>query len=170
MGNLRGLFIFSRICEKIALICEWIQVAQSKQKSYADNRRRDLELEKGDLVFLRVAPMKGVMRFEKKGKFNPRYIRLFEILERVGNLAYRLILPPAMKNIHNTFHVSMLKKFVHDPSHILSNEPLDLKVNMTYEESPIQILDRKDQVLRNPSIPLVKVLWKNHTIEEASWE
>ncbi|XP_043717597.1 uncharacterized protein LOC122665508 [Telopea speciosissima] len=122
------------------------------------------------MVFLHVAPMKGVMRFGKKGKLSPRYIGPFEILERVGNLAYRLALPPAMKNIHNKFHVSMLKKYVHDPSHTLNYEPLDLKVDMTYEEKPVQILDQKDQVLHNRSIPLVKVLWRNHAIEEASWE
>ncbi|XP_043725666.1 uncharacterized protein LOC122672235 [Telopea speciosissima] len=122
------------------------------------------------MVFLRVAPMKGLMRFGKKEKLSPRYIGPFEILEQVGNLAYRLALPPAMKNIHYTFHVSLMKKYVHDPSHALNYEPLDLKVDMTYEEKPIRILDRKDQVLHNRSIPLVKVLWKNHVIEEASWE
>ncbi|XP_043687710.1 uncharacterized protein LOC122638924 [Telopea speciosissima] len=122
------------------------------------------------MMFLLVAPMKGVMRFGKKGMLSPRYIGLFEILERVGNLAYRLALPPAMKNIHNTFHVSMLKKYVHDPSYTLNYEPLDLKVDMTYEEKPVRILDRKDQVLHKRSTPLVKVLWRNHAIEEAPWE
>ncbi|XP_043699952.1 uncharacterized protein LOC122650617 [Telopea speciosissima] len=122
------------------------------------------------MVFLREAPMKGVMRFEKKGQLRPRYIGPFEILERIDNLAYRMALPPSMKNIHNTFHISMLKKYVHDPSHTLNYEPLDLKVDMTYEEKPIQILDQKDQVHRNRSKSLVKVFWRNHAIEETSCE
>jgi hypothetical protein len=96
------------------------------QKSYVDMSRSNLEFTAGDKVFLRVAPMKGFTRFGKKGKLNPRYIRPFEILERVGPMAYRLALPPRLANIHDVFHVSMLRKYILDPSHIICYEPLQL--------------------------------------------
>ena len=105
--------------EKIQVVKERLKVAQDRQKSYADTRRKDLEFEVGDLVFLKVAPWKGVIRFQKRGKLNPRYIGPFKILKRIGLVAYRLELPPELNRIHNIFHVSMLKKYVSDPSHIL---------------------------------------------------
>ena len=89
------------------------------------------------------------MRFGKKGKISPRYVGPFEILERVGFIAYRLALPSALSRLHNVFHVSMLRRYVFDPSHILSYEPLQVKENLSYEEVPIQILDHKEQVLLN---------------------
>ena len=162
--------IVQRTNGKIDVIRERLRPAQSKQKSYADPRRREVEFEMGDMVFILVAPMKGVMRFGKKGKLSPRYVGLFEILERVGSVAYWLALPPALSRLHNIFHVSMLRRCVPDPSHILSYEPLQVKENLSYEEVPVQILDHKEQVLRNKTIHLVKVLWRNHSIEEASWE
>ena len=165
-----GPEIVLRTCEKIVLIRERLRVAQSRQKSYADTRRRDLEFEIGSMVFIRVAPMKGVMRFGKRGKLSPRYVGPFEILERVGPVAYKLALPPALSGIHNVFHISMLRRYVSDPSHILSYEPLQVQEDLSYEEMPMKILDRKDQVLRNKTIRLVKVLWRNHSVGEASWE
>jgi hypothetical protein len=135
-----------------------------------DVRRRNLEFTEGDKVFLRVAPMKGVIRFGKKGKLNPRYIGPFEILERVGPVAYCLALPPELENIHDVFHVSMLRKYIPDPSHVIRYEPLQLQRDLAYKEVPVKVLDRKVQELRTKSIPLVKVLWKNHEIKEASWE
>ncbi|KAL5556113.1 hypothetical protein UlMin_038349 [Ulmus minor] len=112
----------------------------------------------------------GVMRFGKKGKLSPRFIGPFEILERIGKVAYKLALPPELSSVHNVFHVSMLKKYVSDPSHVLEHEPIQVNEDLTYEEKPVQILDRKDKTLRNKVIPLVKVLWRNHKIEEATWE
>ena len=132
--------------------------------------RRNLEFTEGDKVFLIVAPMKGVTRFGKKGKLNPRFIGSFEILERIGPVAYRLALPPELANIHDVFHISMLRKYVPDPSHVIHYEPLRLQGDMAYEEVPVMILDRKIKELRTKHIPLVKVLWRNHAIEEASWE
>ena len=144
--------------------------AQSRQKSYADTRRRDLKFEVGDKVFLKVSPMKGVMRFGKKGKLSPRFVGPFEVLERIGVVAYRLALPPSLSAVHNVFHVSMLRKYISDPSHVLNYEPLQLNQDLTYEEKPVRILDTKEKELRNKRIPLVKVLWKNHSTEEATWE
>ena len=85
-------------------------------------------------------------------------------------MANRLRLPPELANIHDVFHISMLCKYIADPSHILKDQPIQLKENLTYEEHPVEIQDRRDQVLRNKVIPLVKVLWRSHTVEEATWE
>jgi hypothetical protein len=147
-----------------------LSAAQDRQKSYADTRRRNLEFVEGNKMFLRVAPMKGVTRFGKKGKLNPRYIGPFEIVERVGPVAYRIVLPPELANIHNVFHVSVLRKYISDPSHIIKYEPLRLQEDMAYEEILVKLQDRMVQELCSKSIPLVKVLWRNHEIEEASWE
>ncbi|PKI41878.1 hypothetical protein CRG98_037748 [Punica granatum] len=98
------------------------------------------------------------MRFGKKGKLSPRYIEPYEILERIGKVAYRLALPPKLSRIHNVFHVSMLCKYIPDPSHVLSYQPVELNEDLTYEEEPVEILDRKEQVLRTKRISLVKVL------------
>ena len=133
-------------------------MAQSRQKSYADKRRRLLEFEVGDLMFLKVPPFKGVIRFKKWEKLNPRYIRSSEVLEWIGKAAYRLALPPNMASVHNAFHVSMLKKYVLDKSHVLEHELIKLHEDLSYEEKPVQILDSKTKTLRNQEIPLVEVL------------
>jgi hypothetical protein len=156
--------------DKVALIRKRMLTAQSRQKSYADKHRRTLEFEVGDLVYLKVSPMRGVMRFGKKGKLSPRYVGPFQVLKRVSPLAYKIELPPNLEGVHDVFHVSQLRKCVHDPLHVISYEPLDIQPNLTYEELPVQILDRKEQQLRTKTIPLVKVLWRNHAVEEASWE
>ena len=88
----------------------------------------------------------------------------------MGPVAYKLKLPPELSRIHDTFHVSMLRKYIPDPSHMLRKQPVQLKENLTYEETPVQIVDRKEHVLRSKVIPLVKVLWKNHEREAATWE
>ncbi|XP_035542101.1 uncharacterized protein LOC118344809 [Juglans regia] len=147
-----------------------MRVAQSRQKSYADNRRHELEFEVGNRVVLRIAPMRGVMRFGKKGKLSPRYVGPCEILDQIGPVAYRVALPLALSGVHNVFHVSMLRKYIPDPTHVIDYEPLPLQQNLTYTEEPIWIIERKEQVIRKWSIPLVKVLSNNHTISEASWE
>ena len=152
------------------MIREWLKIANDKQKSYADNRRRDLKFEMGDQVFLRVSPWKGILRFGKRGKLSPRYIGPYEIVDKVGEVAYRLRLPLELADIHDVSHVSMLRKYIVGPSHILKEQPIQLKENLTYEEHPVEILDRRDQVLHNKVIPRVKVLWRNHGAEEATWE
>lgn len=121
-------------------------------------------------MFLKLSPWKGILRFGKKGKLSPRYIGPYEILEGVGPVAYRLALPIEMSRIHNVFHVSVLRKYVFDAAHVLPVQPVELSEDLSYEEKPVQILDEKKQVLRNKVIPLVKVLWRNHEIEEATWE
>ncbi|KAM6596898.1 hypothetical protein CsatA_007422 [Cannabis sativa] len=122
------------------------------------------------MVFLRISPMKGIKRFGKKGKLSPRFIGPFEILERIGQVAYRLAMPPALAAVHNVFHVSMLRKYVSDSSHVLSYEALELQPDLSYEEQPVQILDRREKVLRSKTVALVKILWRNSKVEEATWE
>ncbi|KAL0551996.1 hypothetical protein IC582_011089 [Cucumis melo] len=156
--------------EAIQKIRSRMHTAQSRQKSYADVRRKDLEFEIGDKVFLKVAPMKGVLRFERRGKLSPRFVGPFEILERIGPVAYRLALPPSLSTVHNVFHVSMLRKYVPDPSHVVDYEPLEIDENLSYVEQPVEVLAREVKTLRNKRIPLVKVLWRNHRVEEATWE
>ncbi|XP_041009399.1 uncharacterized protein LOC121253452 [Juglans microcarpa x Juglans regia] len=94
----------------------------------------------------------------------------FEILERIGVAAYKLALPPQLSAIHKVFHISMLRKYAPDPSHELEHEPLQIRDDLTYEEFPVGILAQKDQVLRNKTIKMVKVLWSHHTEREATWE
>ncbi|XP_022871066.1 uncharacterized protein LOC111390278, partial [Olea europaea var. sylvestris] len=149
---------------------ETLMSSQDRQKSYVDKRRKDLAFNVGDKVFLKVAPMKGVLRFGKKGKLRPRFIGPFEILQKVGNAAYRIALPSELSAVHDVFHVSMLRQYVSNPSHVVSYQPLDIKQNMTYEEKPVAILDRRIQQLRTKEIPLVRVQWRNHNVEESTWE
>ncbi|KAA0057672.1 pol protein [Cucumis melo var. makuwa] len=156
--------------EAIQKIRSRMHTAQSRQKSYADVRRKDLEFEVGDKVFLKVAPMRGVVRFERRGKLSPRFVGPFEILERIGPVAYRLALPPSLSTVHDVFHVSMLRKYVPDPSHVVDYKPLEIDENLSYIEQPVEVLAREVKTLRNKEIPLVKVLWRNHRLEEATWE
>ncbi|XP_062176026.1 uncharacterized protein LOC133881078 [Alnus glutinosa] len=110
-------------------------------------------------------------RFGKKSKLNPRFIGPFEILKRIGPVAYRLALLPNLSKIHDVFHVSMLRKYVQDLSHVLESEPLQIRQDLTYEEVPVRIVDRKENELRRRKILMVKVMWSNHrTPTEASWE
>ncbi|KAL5860069.1 hypothetical protein ACOSQ4_001365 [Xanthoceras sorbifolium] len=109
-------------------------------------------------------------RRRRKGKLSPRFIGPYEIIERVGPVAYRLALPPELEKIHNVFHVSMLRRYRSDPSHRVQAESIEIQPDLTYEEEPVQILDREIKELRNKRVPLVKVLWRNHKVEEATWE
>ncbi|CAN6698020.1 unnamed protein product [Malus baccata var. baccata] len=129
-----------------------------------------LVYEVGDWVFLKLSSWKGVVRFGKRGKLSPRYIGPYEIVERVGEVAYRLALPPELAKVHNVFHVSMLRKYISDPSHLILPQPLEINPDLTYNEVPVTIRDWKDKVLRNKTVRMVKVLWRNHSVEEATWE
>ncbi|XP_055826394.1 uncharacterized protein LOC129894772 [Solanum dulcamara] len=156
--------------EQVHRIQGRLLTAQSRQKSYTDQRVRPLEFMVGDHVWLRVSPMKGVMRFGRKGKLSPRFIGPFEILARVGEVAYRLALPPSLSTVHNVFHVSMLRKYVPDESHVLSLNSVELGPDLTFEEEPIAILDRQVRKLRTKEIASVKVQWKHRSVGEATWE
>jgi hypothetical protein len=140
--------------EKIALIRKRMLTAQSRQKSCADKHRRELEFAIGDLIYLKVSPMRNVYRFGNKGKPSPRYVGPFQVLKRVSPLAYKIEMPPKLAGVHDVFHVSHLRKYVHDLSQVISHEPLDIQPNLTYEELSVQILDHKEHQLRTKSIPL----------------
>ncbi|XP_070041533.1 uncharacterized protein [Nicotiana tomentosiformis] len=112
--------------EKVKIIKEQLKTAQSCQKSYSDVHHGDLEFEDDDWVFLKVSPMKGIMRFGRKGKLSLRYVGLYKIIQRIGQVAYKLELPPEMSLVHPVFHVSMLKKVVGDPSAIVPVETIEV--------------------------------------------
>jgi hypothetical protein len=169
-AELTGPEIVQETTEKISLIQDRLKAAQDRQKSFADANRRELEFQEGDWVFLKVSPMKGIVRFGKRGKLNPRYIGPFEIIEKVGPVAYRLALTSELSNVHDVFHVSMLRRYISDPTHILERPPIQLKENMRYEEQPVRLLDTRVKQLRNKRVPLVKVWWENQTTAEATWE
>ncbi|WMV33596.1 hypothetical protein MTR67_026981 [Solanum verrucosum] len=155
---------------KVKVIQERLKTAQSRQKSYTDVRKRELEFEVNDWVYLKVSPMKRVMRFGKKGKLSPRYIGPNRISKRIGNVAYELELPQELAVIHPVFHISMLKKCMEDPSLIIPTEDIGIKDSLSYEEIPVQILDRQVRKLRTKEVASVKVLWRNQFVEEATWE
>ena len=110
-------------------------------------------------MFLKVFPSKGISRFGKKRKLKPRYIKSFEVLQRTGAVTYRIALPPELSHVHDVFHVLILRKYVHDPTHVINHYPLDVSKDLSYVETPIEIVDRHEQVLRNKVIPLVRVVW-----------
>ena len=112
----------------------------------------------------------GVMRFGKKGKLSPRFIGPFEILSRVGEVAYKLALPPSLSAVHPVFHVSMLRKYIPDESHVISLDSVELGPDLTFEEEPIAILDRQNRKLRTKEIASVKVQWKHRSVREATCE
>ena len=156
--------------EKVKIVREKLKVATDRQKSYVDMKRKDIRYEIGEKVFLKVSPWKKVMRFGENGKLSPKFIRTFEVIEKVGPVAYRLDLPPELEKIHNVFHVSMLRRYRSNPSHVVSSETIELRPDLTYEEEPVEILAREVKEFRNKRILLVKVLWRNHKTEEATWE
>ena len=167
---LLGPDLVQETTEKIKSVQQRLVTAQSRQKSYADNRRRPLEFQAGDHVFLKVQPRRGIVRFGQKGKLAPRFIGPFEILQRIGEVAYRLALPPQLSGVHNVFHVSMLRKYIPDPTHKLNWGDIKLDEDATYEEKPIKIEDRRVKELRGKKIPLVRVLWRHQGVEESTWE
>jgi len=152
------------------LIQERIRAAQSGQKSYYDRRRNDLEFVVGDYVFLRITSWTGVGRALKSCKLTPRFIDPFEILKRVGPIAYQVPLPPSLSNLHSVFHVSQLRKYVHDSSHVIELDNVQVKENLTYETLPLRIDDRMVKQLKGKEIPLVKVVWGSASGEDATWE
>ncbi|XP_059302264.1 uncharacterized protein LOC132054236 [Lycium ferocissimum] len=147
-NQLVGPDLIQQAVDKVQVIREKLLTAQSRQKSYANNRRRKLEFEIGDWVFLKVSSMKGVMRFGKKGKLNPRYIRPYKIIRTVGTVAYELELPSELESVNLVFHVSMLCKCIGDPSKVVPMDDIQVIEQLSYEEVPVSILDRQVAVCR----------------------
>ncbi|XP_075499306.1 uncharacterized protein LOC142537698 [Primulina tabacum] len=156
--------------QKVNLIQQRLKEAQDRQVAYTNKRLRPLEFQQGDIVFLKVFPFRGTVRFGMKGKLAPRYVGPYEILQRIGTLAYRLPLPPYLSGIHDVFHVSMLQKYEPDPSYVLDIYEVQLDPDVTYVERTVFILGRSEQKLRSKLIPMVKVQWEHRGIEEVTWE
>ena len=112
-------------------------------------------------------PKKGVVRFGKRSKLSPRFIGPFEIFERVGTIAYRLVVPPSMSGVHEVFHVSMLRRYTPDPAHVVDWGENEVDMDATFEEGPVCIMNSQDQVLRRKT---VRVLWQHRGVEESTWE
>ncbi|GJY11969.1 putative reverse transcriptase domain-containing protein [Tanacetum coccineum] len=153
--------IIHETTKKIVQIRQRLQAARDRQKSYANVRRKPLEFQVGDRVMLKVSPRKGVIQFGKREKLNPRYIRPFKILKRVGPVAYTLELPEELRNVHSTFHVSKLKKYLSDESLIIPIKELQLNDKLNFVEEPSEIMDREVKQRRQSRISIVKVRWNS---------
>jgi hypothetical protein len=156
--------------DRVRIIQTNLKTAQSRQKSYVDRRRKPLQFQIGDFVYLQVSPIKSVQRFGIKGKLAPRYIGPFKILEICGPVAYKLLLPFQMSAIHDIFHVSQLKKCIKVPTKIIKTPAIEIEPDLSYVEQPIKILDTKERVTRRKTVKMYKILWDHHTEEEATWE
>ncbi|KAK1660447.1 hypothetical protein QYE76_048606 [Lolium multiflorum] len=161
--------------EKVHKIREYLKIAQSRQKSYADKRRREMTFEIGDFVYLKVSPLKGMQRFQVKGKLAPRYVGPFKVLSRRGEVSYQLELPEEMTAVHNVFHISLLRKCLEVPEKTevfknIDHRSVDINSDLTYREVPIRILEEAYRTTRTRSIKFLKIQWSNHTEDEATWE
>ena len=160
---------------KVKLIRDRLKVAQSRQKSYADSKCKETVYETGDRVFLRVSPLRGVKRFGVKGKLAPRFAGPYKILQRMGEVAYKLELPEGLSGVHDVFHVSQLKKCHAEMAEVplrdtVPLEAIQLKDDLTYEEKPVKILEFASRVTRSKVIKFCKVQWNHHSEDEATWE
>ncbi|GJS05472.1 putative reverse transcriptase domain-containing protein [Tanacetum coccineum] len=169
-AQLTGPEMIREMTEMIVQIKNRLLAARSRQKSYADVRRKPLEFEVGDKVMLKVSPWKGVVRFGKCGKLSPRYIGPFKILSRVDLVAYKLELPRELQGIHNTFHVSNLKKCLSGGDLIIPLDEVRIDEKLHFIEEPIEIMDREVKQLKQSRIPIVKVRWNSSRGPEYTWE
>jgi len=151
------------------VIQDRMRVTQSRQKSYADKRRRPLEFEASNHVFLRVTPTTSIGRALKSRKLTPQFIGLYQITRRIGPAAYEIALPPHLANLHNVFHVSQLRKYVADPNHVLEQDDVQVREDLTMWVGPVRILDSQVKQLRGKEIRTVNVLWDEAT-QEMTWE
>ncbi|GKA62488.1 putative reverse transcriptase domain-containing protein [Tanacetum coccineum] len=165
-AQLIGPELIQETTEKIVLIKQRMQAAQDQQKSYADRKRKPMEFEVEDRVMLKVSPWKGVVRFGKRGKLNPRYVGPFRVLDKVGKVAYKLELPQELSRVHHTFHVSNLKKCYADEPLVMPLEGIHVDDKLQFVEEPIEIMEREIKRLKRSRIPLVKVRWKSDSFKQ----
>nr|GEV00236.1 putative reverse transcriptase domain-containing protein [Tanacetum cinerariifolium] len=169
-AQILGPELIQETTKKIVQIKQRIQAARNRQKSYADLKRKPMEFQVEDKVMLKVSPWKGVVRFGKRGKLNPRYVGPFKVLEKIGKVAYKLELPKELSRVHNTFHVSNLNK-------CRANEPLAIPLDglhfddkLYFVEEPMEIVDYEVKRLKRSRIPLVKVRWNSKRGPKFTWE
>ncbi|GJY93297.1 hypothetical protein Tco_0509079 [Tanacetum coccineum] len=160
-GQLIGPELVQETTEKISQIKDKLKAARDRQKSYADKRRKPLDFSVGEYVLLKVSPWKGVIRFRKKGKLAPRFVGPFEIIERIGPVAYRLRLPAELNGVHDTFHVSNLKKCLADPTLQVPLDEIQVDAKLNFMEEPVEILEREFKKLKRSRIAIVKVRWNS---------
>ncbi|GJV53497.1 putative reverse transcriptase domain-containing protein [Tanacetum coccineum] len=169
-GQLIGPELVQETTEKISQIKDRLKAARDRQKSYADKRRKPLEFSVGDYVLLKVSPWKGVVRFGKKGKLAPRFVGPFEIVEKVGHVAYRLDLPKELNGVHDTFHVSNLKKCLAYPTLQVPLDEIRVDAKLNFVEEHVEILEREFKKLKRNRIAFVKVRWNSKRSPEFTWE
>nr|GEZ74747.1 putative reverse transcriptase domain-containing protein [Tanacetum cinerariifolium] len=156
--------------EKIVQIKNRFLTAKSRQKSYADVRRKPMEFEVGNLVMLKVSPWKDVIRIGKRGKLSPRYVVPFKIIKRIGPIAYKLELPNKLHGIHNTFNISNLKKCLADENVVIPLEETQLDDKLYFIKEPVEIMDQEVKQLKQSRIPIVKVRWNSRHGPKYTWE
>nr|GFA03554.1 reverse transcriptase domain-containing protein [Tanacetum cinerariifolium] len=169
-AQILGPELIQETTEKIVQIKQRMQAARDRQKSYADLKRKPMEFQVEDKVMLKVSPWKGVVRFGKRGKLNPRYVGHFKVLERVRDVAYKLDLPEELSRVHNTFHVSNLKKCHADEPLAVPLDGLHFDEKLHFVKKPVEIFDREVKRLKQSRIPLVKVRWNSKRGPEFTWE
>ncbi|GJV87016.1 putative ribonuclease H-like domain-containing protein [Tanacetum coccineum] len=169
-AQILGPELIQETTEKIIQIKQRMQAARDRQKSYADLKRKPMEFQVGDKVMLKVSPWKGVVRFGKRGKLNPRYVGPFKVLEKVGEVAYKLELPEELSRVHNTFHVSNLKKCHADEPLAVPLDGLNLDDKLHFFMEPVEIVGHEVKQLKRSQIPLVKVRWNSKRGPEFTWE
>jgi hypothetical protein len=169
-AQITGPDIIQETTDKIVQIKQRLQAARDRQKSYANVRRKPMEFQVGDRVMLKVSPWKGMVRFGKRGKLNPRYVGPFKILERIGPVAYKLELPEELSRVHDTFHVSNLKKCLSDESLVIPLKEIRVDDKLNFVEEPVEIMDRDVKQLKQSRIPIVKVRWNSKRGPEYTWE
>ncbi|GJZ78961.1 putative reverse transcriptase domain-containing protein [Tanacetum coccineum] len=168
--QLTGPEIVQETTKKIIQIKQRMQAAHDRQKSYTDLKRKPMEFQVGDKVMLKVLPWKGVVLFGKQGKLNPRYVGPFKVLKQVGSVAYKLELPQELSRVHNTFHVSNLKKcYVDEPLAVLL-DGLHFDDKLYFVEGPVEIMDREVKQLNRSRILIIKVRWNSRRGPEFTWE
>ncbi|GJY06258.1 putative reverse transcriptase domain-containing protein [Tanacetum coccineum] len=169
-AQILGPELIQETTERIVQIKQRMQAARDRQKSYADLKRKPMEFQVGDKVMLKVSPWKGVVRFGKRGKLNPRYVGPFKVLGKVGEVAYKLELPEELSRVHNTFHVSNLKKCYADEPLAVLLDGLHFDDKLQFVKEPVEIVDREVKRLKRSRIPLIKVRWNSKRGPEFTWE
>jgi hypothetical protein len=168
--QITGPELIQETTDKVIRIRENLTTARSRQKSYADLRRKPLEFFVGDFVLLKVSPWKGVVRFGKRGKLSPRYVGPFKVAERIGKVAYRLDLPVELEHVHPVFHVSNLRKCLADENLHVPLTDFRINTSLQFVERPVEILDREVKQRRQSHVPIVKVRWESKRGPEFTWE
>ena len=169
-SELRGPEMVVEAVEIARIVRDRLRIAQDRYKHWADAKRRHLEFAVGDLVFLRISPTRGLIRFGRRGKLSPRFIGPFPVEARVGEVAYRLTLPDSLAAVHPVFHVSQLRRCIGGHTHLTDFSEIEVRPDLTYEQKPVEIMERRVKSLRTKDVRLVRVLWHSESPKESTWE